>query len=79
MPNPRKYRVLNSGNGLYARLADITEADGSSMAAILFVGTGSSKFDPDEAMVVQAMCELHARRFNIVAWQGKFKIMEARS
>lgn len=76
MAKPRKYRVLNSANGLYARMADITEGDGSSMAAILFVGTGSSKFDPDEAIVVQAMCELHASRFNIVAWQGKFKVVE---
>lgn len=78
MANPRKYRVLNSANGLYARMADITEGDGSSMAAILFVGTGSSKFDMAEAQVVQMMCELHAERFKIVAWQGKFRIEEVR-
>ena len=79
MSNPHKYRVLNGGNGLYARLADITEADGSVTAAILFVGTGSSKFDASEAEVVRAMCELHATRFSIIRWQGKFKVMEARS
>lgn len=74
----RRYRVTNGANGLFARLADITDDDGYANASILFVGTGASKFDMAEAQVVQMMCELHAERFKIVAWQGKFRIEEVR-
>lgn len=79
MPNLRKHRVVNGANGLFVRLVDITEADGSTTAGIRFVCVGASKFDLEEATIVRAMCELHAARFNTVAWQGKFKIKEARS
>lgn len=75
----RRYRVTNGANGLFARLADITDDDGYASASIQFVGTGASKFDMAEAQVVQMMCELHAERFKIVAWQGNFRIDEVRS
>lgn len=74
----RRYRVTNGANGLFARLADITEDDGEAVAGIMFVGTGASKFDFAEAQIVQMMCELHAERFKIVSWQGKFRIKEVR-
>lgn len=79
MPKQRKYRVINGAMGLFARLADITEDKGFAVAGIMFVGTGASKFDLEEAVVVRAMCELHARRFKITHWQGNFRIEEARS
>lgn len=50
----------------------------NTMTAVLFVGTGASKFNMDEAVVVRAMCELHARRFKIERWIGAFRIEEVR-